>query len=82
MNKKQNLLKALLNTIGQNKVCDSLVEINKAFDILEKAQKTDLVDKIEKIPNVEITTKQGNKEVTIELKAKFTKDILKLTKGN
>lgn len=39
MNKKQNLLKALLNTVGQNKVCDSLAGINKAFDILEKAQK-------------------------------------------
>lgn len=33
---KENLLKALLNTIGQNKVCDSLAGINKAFDILEK----------------------------------------------
>ena len=31
---KQNLLKALLATIGQNKVCDSLKEIDEAFDIL------------------------------------------------
>ena len=35
---------------------------------------------IEKMPNVEITTKQGNKEIKVELKAKFTKDILSLIK--
>lgn len=33
---KEKLLKSLLATIGQNKVCDSLAGINKAFDILEK----------------------------------------------
>ena len=43
MNKtKQNLLKALLNSIGQNKVCDSLADINKAFNILLKAQKQEI----------------------------------------
>lgn len=33
---KQNLLKSLLSAVGQNKICDSLVAINKCFDILEK----------------------------------------------
>ncbi len=74
---KENLLKALLNTIGQNKVCDSLAGINKAFDILEKKQREEIVEMIEKIPNVEVITKQGSREVKIELKAKFTKNIIK-----
>jgi len=41
---KQNLSKSLLATIGQNKVCDSLAGINKAFDILLKAQKESLIN--------------------------------------
>ncbi|MBL7052081.1 MAG: hypothetical protein ISS01_03235 [Nanoarchaeota archaeon] len=43
---KENLLKALLNTIGQNKVCDSLAGINKAFDILEKKQRDEIIKDI------------------------------------
>ena len=46
--RKQNLLKALLNTIGQKKVCDSLADINKAFDILEKALIREIKSKIDK----------------------------------
>lgn len=41
-------------------------------------EKQSLREEIEKIPNVEITYKQGNREIRTELKAKFTKDIKKL----
>jgi len=43
---KQRLLKSLLATIGQNKVCDSLAGINKAFDILLKAQKKEIIENL------------------------------------
>ena len=86
MNKKQNLLKALLNTIGQNKVCDSLAEINKAFDILLKAQRTDLLDKTEKMKKYpEADCPRSNPDNHLIENSAYNqalKDILKLTKGN
>ena len=53
MNKKittrQKLFKSLLATIGQNKICDSLPAIEKAFEILEREQRKEMVEKIEKM---------------------------------
>ena len=46
---KQNLLKSLLATIGQNKICDSLAAIYKTYDILERELKQKWVEEIEKM---------------------------------
>jgi len=47
---KQKLLKSLIATIGQNKICDSLTEIKTCFDILERElhneTKEEIIEKI------------------------------------
>ena len=49
-------------------------------ELIRKEVKKELAEKIKKIPNVIVKTKKGNMETKIELKAKFTKDLLELLK--